>query len=85
LQEEDSLDAESPQVGFFFLFSIEMLLVLYAFHTLTERVQHFVKHCVVENADVDYILIANDISFQFKDAFPELPEGVLCLCRENVG
>lgn len=56
------------------------LLVLYVFHKYNKRVEHFFKHCIFYDENVDFIVISNNIDFCFKT-----PNYVKTLNRENIG
>ena len=36
------------------------LLVLYVFHIYNDRVNHFIKNCIFNDENVDFILISNN-------------------------
>jgi len=54
--------------------------VLYVFHELNERVKHFVRSCTFESDDVDFYIIANNLSTKF-----ELPLHIKTMNRPNIG
>jgi hypothetical protein len=54
--------------------------VLYVFHEITERVNHFAQHSTFESPDVDFYIIANNPHINFK-----LPPHIKTMSRENVG
>lgn len=55
------------------------LLVLYVFHIYNERVNHFLKECIYEDDNVDFIIISNS-NTRF-----EAPSYVKTLYRDNIG
>ena len=42
------------------------LLVLYVFHIFNDRVKHFIKNCIFDEKNVDFIIISNDKNNIFK-------------------
>lgn len=56
-------------------------LVLYVFHEYNERVGHFFKHCIFEDANTDFMVISNNENTILAD----VPAYVKTLHRENVG
>ena len=54
--------------------------VLYVFHEINDRVQHFVRSCTFESPDVDFYIIANSLNIKF-----ELPSHIKTMNRANVG
>jgi len=57
------------------------LLVLYIFHEYNDRVKHFIKTCIFRDANVDFIMIANDKTFKGFN----VPDYVKTLTRDNIG
>ena len=56
------------------------LLVLYVFHIYNDRVKHFIKKCIFNDENVDFIIISNN-----KTNTIEAPDYVKTLFRENIG
>ena len=56
------------------------LLVLYVFHIFNKRVKHFIKNCIFEDEDVDFIIISNNKENKIKT-----PDYVKTLFRDNIG
>ena len=56
------------------------LLVLYVFHIYNNRVTHFIKNCIFEDKNVDFIIISNN-----KKNILEVPGTVKILLRDNIG
>jgi hypothetical protein len=52
-------------------------LVLYVFHQYNERVDHFIKHAVFKDENVDFIFISNGDPIQIP--------GIHMIYRENIG
>ena len=59
---------------------MQKLLVLYVFHIYNDRVQHFIENGVFYDEDVDFIIISNDKTIQFK-----VPTYVKIMRRDNIG
>jgi hypothetical protein len=59
------------------------VLVLYVFHKFNDSVDHFFKHCIFRDENIDFLIIANDINFKFN--LVNLPEYVMTMVRKNVG
>ena len=55
-------------------------LVLYVFHTMNDRVLHFLSKCIFKDDNVDFIVISNDK----KNVF-EVPSYVKKMHRDNIG
>jgi hypothetical protein len=55
-------------------------LVLYAFHTLNNRVKYFLSNCIFNDTDIDFIIISND-----KNNLINVPDYVKTLYRDNIG
>jgi lipopolysaccharide biosynthesis protein len=55
-------------------------LVLYVFHELNERVNHFIKNCIFYDKNVDFIVICNNKSIEFT-----VPQYVTKFMRDNEG
>jgi hypothetical protein len=58
-------------------------LVLYVFHIINDRVQHFIKNAVFYDKFVDFIFIANDTNLKRSDI--KLPDYCKFISRENIG
>ena len=56
------------------------LLVLYVFHIYNDRVKHFIDNCIFNDPDVDFMMISNDKTNNFK-----VPDNVKTLFRDNIG
>jgi len=56
------------------------LLVLYVFHTVNDRVTHFINNCIFYDSNVDFIIISND-----KNNTLHVPPYVKTLFRDNIG
>ena len=56
------------------------VLVLYVFHKFNDSVDNFFKHCIFEDENIDFLIIANDIKYNFN-----LPKYVMTMVRKNVG
>ena len=56
------------------------LLVLYVFHIYNDRVNHFIKNCIFNDENVDFILISNN-----KNNIFDVPDYVKILFRDNIG
>jgi hypothetical protein len=56
-------------------------LVLYVFHEYNNRVEHFLKYCMFEDTNVDFIIISNNKNFKLTN----LPANTTFLARENIG
>ena len=56
------------------------ILVLYVFHIYNERVNHFIKNCIFDDENIDFIIISNNKNNKF-----EVPNNVKTLFRENIG
>ena len=56
------------------------LLVLYVFHIYNDRVKHFIKNCIFNDDNVDFIIISNNKNNKF-----DVPDNVKCLFRDNIG
>lgn len=54
--------------------------VLYVFHEINDRVQHFIRSCTFESPDVDFYIIANSLTIKF-----ELPPHIKTMNRPNIG
>ena len=59
------------------------VLVLYVFHKFNDSVDHFFKHCIFRDENIDFLIIANDINFKFN--LVNLPEYVMTMVRKNIG
>jgi hypothetical protein len=56
------------------------VLVLYVFHIYNNRVKNFIKKCIFNDENIDFILISND-----KNNIIEIPDNVKILYRDNIG
>ena len=57
------------------------ILVLYVFHIYNERVEHFLKNCIFNDENVDFIIISNN-----KDNKIDISkDNVKILYRDNIG
>jgi hypothetical protein len=56
------------------------LLVLYVFHVYNNRVDHFIKNCIFNDENVDFIIISNNKNNKF-----DVPDNVKLLFRDNIG
>jgi lipopolysaccharide biosynthesis protein len=54
-------------------------LVLYVFHEYNNRVEHFLKNCLFQEENTDFIIISNNKNFN-----TQIPN-VMMLTRENIG
>lgn len=61
----------------------ERSLVIYVFHVVNNRVIAFVKNAIFKNPHVDFLMVCNDITFDFKSL--HLPQHVKTITRENKG
>ncbi len=59
---------------------VDKLLVLYVFHLYNERVEHFIKNCIFDDDNVDFVVISNN-----KDTVFAVPDKVKVLMRDNIG
>lgn len=59
---------------------MQKLLVLYVFHIYNDRVKHFIENCFFYDEHVDFIIISNDKTIQFK-----VPTYVKIMRRDNIG
>lgn len=57
------------------------VVVLYVFHIYNDRVKHFIKHCIFKDANIDFVVIVNDRTF---NAF-DVPDYVKIFHRDNIG
>lgn len=55
-------------------------LVLYVFHVMNERVQHFINNAIFEDNEVDFVIICNDKNTSF-----DCPSYVKKISRDNIG
>jgi lipopolysaccharide biosynthesis protein len=62
-------------------FRAKKTLVLYVFHEYHNRVEHFLKYCMFEDTNVDFIIISNNKNFKLTN----LPANATFLARENIG
>lgn len=67
----------------FVIIKMVKVLVLYVFHKFNDSVDHFLKHCIFRDENIDFLIIANDINFKFN--LVNLPEYVMTMVRKNVG
>jgi hypothetical protein len=56
------------------------ILVLYVFHIYNDRVKHFLKNCIFNDNNTDFIIISNN-----KDNKFEAPDNAKLLFRDNIG
>lgn len=56
------------------------ILVLYVFHEINDRVQSFIKNCIFDDLNIDFIMISNN-----KDNVFEVPSYVKKMYRDNIG
>jgi hypothetical protein len=56
------------------------LLVLYVFHKMNDRVNHFIKNCIFFDKNIDFIIISNGQNNKF-----DVPPYVKTLFRDNIG
>ena len=54
--------------------------VLYVFHEINDRVKHFIRSCTFDSPDVDFYIIANNLTIKF-----ELPPHIKTMNRPNIG
>jgi hypothetical protein len=59
------------------------ILVLYVFHKYDKLVKYFFDNCIFKDDNIDFIIIANDINYNFNLA--NLPDYVITMNRENIG
>ena len=59
---------------------MKKLLVLYVFHIYNDRVKHFIKNCIFNELNTDFIIISNNKNIDF-----EAPKYVRKLFRDNIG
>jgi hypothetical protein len=57
-----------------------MILVLYVFHELNNRVYNFINNCIFYDENIDFIVISNNKNNKF-----EVPSYVNTLYRDNIG
>jgi hypothetical protein len=55
-------------------------LVLYVFHEINERVEHFFNNAIFKDDDVDFLLICNNININI-----QAPDFIKVLVRDNKG
>lgn len=58
------------------------ILVSYVFHIYNKRVKHFIKYCIFESTNVDFLIICNDTNLNFN--FPQF-SNVSVMKRDNKG
>jgi hypothetical protein len=58
------------------------VLVLYVFHIYNNRVKNFIKKCIFNDENTDFILISNNKNNTIDDI---LPDNVKILYRDNIG
>jgi hypothetical protein len=56
------------------------VLVLYVFHIYNNRVKNFIKNCIFNDENIDFILISNN-----KNNIIDIPDNVKILYRDNIG
>lgn len=59
---------------------MQKLLVLYVFHIYNDRVKHYIDNCLFYDKHVDFVMISNDKTIQFK-----VPNDVKIMRRDNIG
>ena len=59
------------------------LLVLYVFHILNDRVEHFLKNVIFEDNNVDFFIIVNNKTYKINN--PNKLNNVTILYRDNIG
>lgn len=59
------------------------VLVLYVFHKYDKIVKHFFNNCIFKHDNIDFLIISNDINFDFSKL--KLPDYVITMNRENKG
>jgi hypothetical protein len=59
------------------------VLVLYVFHIYNNRVKNFIKKCIFNDENTDFILISNNKNNIIDDIL--LPDNVKILYRDNIG
>ena len=57
-----------------------MILILYVFHELNNRVYHFINNCIFYDENIDFIVISNNKNNNFS-----VPSYVKTLYRDNIG
>jgi hypothetical protein len=56
------------------------VLVLYVFHIYNDRVENFIKNCIFDDKNVDFIIISNNKNYKIY-----VNENVKILIRDNIG
>ena len=56
------------------------MLVLFVFHIYNDRVEHFIKNCIFNDENIDFIIISNN-----KNNKLEVPDYVKTIFRDNIG
>ena len=59
------------------------VLVLYVFHIYNDRVEQFLKNCIFEDENVDFIIIINNKNYKNYKIY--VNENVKILIRDNIG
>ena len=59
------------------------VLVLYVFHKYDKIVEHFFNNCIFKHDNIDFLIISNDINFDFN--LVNLPDYVTTMKRDNIG
>ena len=62
---------------------MKKVLVLYVFHKYNLRVNHFIKHCIFYDKNIDFIIISNNKKSKFNKF--KAPKYVKKLYRDNIG
>jgi hypothetical protein len=57
-----------------------MILILYVFHEINNRVHHFINNCIFYDENIDFIVISNNKNNNFS-----VPSYVKTLYRDNIG
>lgn len=61
------------------------ILVLFVYHIYNERVQNFIKNCIFDDDDVDFIIISNTTNKNANVLLHTSNKNVKMLFRENLG
>ena len=56
------------------------LLILYVFHIYNDRVEQFIKNCIFDDENVDFIIISNNKNYKIY-----VDKNVKILIRDNIG
>lgn len=60
------------------------ILVSYVFHIYNNRVKYFLKKCIFESSNIDFLIICNDKTLQFEENLPNF-NNILIFKRDNLG